>query len=72
MVVAMIAVRVVLVSVGMIVMGVRGVAVPMIGMIHFVAAGVARVGAHDRDRARKQRADERQKNDGLDHDNIPA
>ena len=56
---------------GMIVMGIRGVSIAMAVriavMLDRVAARIARMRAEDRDQARENRADQRQKDDCLDH-----
>ena len=61
---------VVTVIVGMIVMGIRrmgAVAMRVIVMLDGVAARIARMRAKDGDQARENSADQRQKDDCLDH-----
>jgi hypothetical protein len=40
-------------------------------MVHFVAARIAPMRAIQRDRAREERADQRQEDDGLNHNDVP-
>jgi hypothetical protein len=61
---------VVVTVIGMIVMGLRrvgAVAVRVIVMLDRVAAGIARMRAKNRDQAGENSADQRQKDDCLDH-----
>jgi heme exporter protein D len=56
-------------GVRMVVMSVTVMAVTVmpVGVIHLVAARIAPMGTIKRDRAREQRADQWQENDGLNH-----
>jgi hypothetical protein len=48
------------------------IAMPMtVRMVHFVAARIAPMRAIQRDRAREERADQRQEDDGLNHNDVP-